>query len=62
MSYSMECDSCDAVLLDTDGKILRATSVRTLNMAAYSRGWFVTPSDHSDHVDFCPPCRIEEGL
>lgn len=61
-SYSMECDSCDTVLRDTDGKVLRASSVRSLNMAAYSRGWWVSPSDHDDHIGFCPPCRVEEGL
>lgn len=59
ISYWMECDDCGDVLFDQSNQdILYAPSQRSLNMAAYSRGWFVSAVD--DNEALCPDCRYYE--
>jgi hypothetical protein len=61
--YSMECDDCMVPLIDDEtGDHITHPTVRGVNMAAYSRGWFVSPSDNEDHISFCPSCRVEARL
>lgn len=59
-SFHMECNDCMDALYDESGELVRHTTQRGVNMAAYSRGWFVSPAEEDVH--FCPSCRIGVGV
>lgn len=60
-SFWMECDDCGDLLLDEKlGQVLYAPTQRNIHMAAYSRGWSVSPVHVGQHL--CPDCRKEAGL
>jgi hypothetical protein len=60
-SFWVECSDCMEPLLDEQtGEVIRSPSMRGVNMAAYSRGWFTSQIDEDTH--FCPNCRLEAGI
>lgn len=59
-TFYVECSDCMEALYDDEGDLIRSVSERGANMAAYSRGWFTSPSEEDFHL--CPPCRVENGL